>query len=85
MKNVQISFEEALLETVDQYAAEARLSRSALVRDAIRVWIHARKEAAFEAAWIEAAKRNSGADSNVDPNVDDDAWHEVSAQAWADE
>jgi metal-responsive CopG/Arc/MetJ family transcriptional regulator len=36
MKNVQISLDEDLIETVDELAASANLSRSAVVRDALR-------------------------------------------------
>jgi len=43
MKNVQISFDENLLKSVDGLAASTRLSRSAIVREALRRWIKEKK------------------------------------------
>ncbi len=36
MKNVQISFDENLLEEVDRFAASEKISRSAIVRKALK-------------------------------------------------
>ena len=41
MKNVQISFDEDLLHAVDQVAGAIRLSRSAVVREALTRWLSA--------------------------------------------
>ena len=56
MKNIQISFDEDLLETVDELASAAQISRSAIVREALRTWIHDRKIKNFEEEWIAKLK-----------------------------
>jgi metal-responsive CopG/Arc/MetJ family transcriptional regulator len=52
MKNVQISFDEVLLETIDTFAASSQLSRSAVVREAVRAWIRQKRIQEFENEWI---------------------------------
>jgi len=39
MKNVQISFDEQLLKTIDRFATSSKLTRSAVVREAVENWI----------------------------------------------
>jgi metal-responsive CopG/Arc/MetJ family transcriptional regulator len=52
MKNVQISVDETLLKTIDAFAATYQLSRSALVREAVKAWIRQKKIKEFENEWI---------------------------------
>ena len=52
MKNVQISFDEVLLEIIDNFAASSQLSRSAVVREAVRAWIRQKRIQEFENEWI---------------------------------
>jgi len=47
MKNIQISFDETLLEEVDRIAETDRLSRSAIVREALKTWIKQKEIKAF--------------------------------------
>jgi Arc/MetJ-type ribon-helix-helix transcriptional regulator len=76
MKNVQISFDENLLSTVDRIASSANLSRSAVVREALQAWIREREVKQFEEEWIRKLKENP-------PDLDDsDAWIEV--EQWGD-
>ena len=71
MKNVQISFDENLLSTVDQIASSSKLSRSAVVREALKAWIRELEVKKFEEEWIRTLKENP-------PDLDDsDAWIEV--------
>ena len=76
MKNVQISFDEELLETVDDFAASSQLSRSAVVREALKTWIRDQQVKEFEEAWIRKLKENP-------QDEDEDAW--VEANSWSDE
>ena len=77
MKNVQISFDEDLLSTVDHIASSSNLSRSAVVREALKAWIRDREVKQFEEEWIMKLKENP-------PDIDDsDAWIEV--EQWGDE
>ena len=77
MKNVQISFDEDLLSTVDQIAASSSVSRSAVVREALKAWIRDREVKQFEEEWIRKLKENP-------PDIDDsDAWIDV--EEWGDE
>ena len=56
MKNVQISFDEELLDTVDRLSASLQLSRSAVVREALKTWIRQREVKSFEEEWIARLK-----------------------------
>jgi metal-responsive CopG/Arc/MetJ family transcriptional regulator len=54
MKNVQISIDEDTLEHVDRAAAPLGLSRSEVVRQALRQWLRRRTVQKFEEEWISA-------------------------------
>jgi metal-responsive CopG/Arc/MetJ family transcriptional regulator len=77
MKNVQISFDEELLETVDALAASSQRSRSAVVREALKTWIRRQQVEEFEDAWIRKLKENPQEQEEAD------AW--VEANSWSDE
>jgi predicted transcriptional regulator len=77
MKNVQISFDEKLLKTIDRFAASSRLTRSAMVREAVKTWIRQKEIKEFEDDWIQKLKG-----SPVDPD-DSEAW--LKAEKWSDE
>ena len=76
MKNVHVSFEEELLANVDRFAASSPLSRSAVVRDALRSWIPRKQVEAFEDEWIAKLKEN------LQDKEEDEAWLEV--ESWSD-
>jgi metal-responsive CopG/Arc/MetJ family transcriptional regulator len=76
MKNVQIGFDENLLNTVDNIAAASQLSRSAVVREALKNWIRQREILAFENEWIRKLKENP------DEIADSEAW--MDAEYWGD-
>ena len=77
MKNVQISFDEDLLETVDELAASSQLSRSAVVREALKTWIRQREVKNFEDEWIAKLKEKPQELGEAE------AWSE--AESWSDE
>jgi predicted transcriptional regulator len=58
MKNVQINFEENLLNEVDRIASSANLSRSAVVREALRHWLKEKEIREFEEQWITGLRKN---------------------------
>ena len=76
MKKVHISFDEELLARVDRFAASSQLSRSAVVREALRTWIRRKQVEAFEDEWIRKLKE-SPQDQEKDV-----AWLE--AESWSD-
>ena len=77
MKNVQISFDENLLKTVDRLAESSELSRSAIVRAAVKTWIRQRKTKEFEDEWIGKLRENP-------PDLyQSEAW--LDAESWSDE
>jgi len=82
MKNVQISLDEELLATIDDLAASHQLTRSAVVRDALRTWIHRKRVEAFEDEWIAGLKKSPGESESSEP-AEDDAW--LAAESWSDE
>jgi metal-responsive CopG/Arc/MetJ family transcriptional regulator len=77
MKNVQISFDEDLLKTIDQFATTAKLTRSAVVREAVKTWIRQAEIKKFEDAWIQKLK------DNPEDLRDSEAWSK--AEKWGDE
>ena len=76
MKNVQISFDEQLLEEVDRFAANERMSRSAIVRVALKNWLREKEIRQFEEQWIK------GLQENPDEAEAAEAW--IRAQKWSD-
>ena len=76
MKNVQISFDEDLLNEVNSMVASTRLSRSAIVREALRRWIREKKTKKFEDEWIKKLKENP------DDTQEANAW--IKIEQWGD-
>ena len=76
MKKVNISFDENLLRAVDQLAAVYKLSRSAMVRKALRSWIRQQEIREFEEAWVLKLKENP------DDVTDSKSW--LYAEQWGD-
>ena len=77
MKNVQISFDEDLLKTIDQFAASSQLTRSAAVREAVKAWIRQEEIKQFEDEWIRKLNENP------EDTEDSEAW--IKAEKWGDE
>ena len=77
MKNVQISFDEKLLKTIDRFATSSRLTRSAVVREAVKTWVRQKKVKEFEDDWIKKLKESP---EDMD---DSEAW--MKAEEWSDE
>jgi metal-responsive CopG/Arc/MetJ family transcriptional regulator len=77
MKNVQISFDEDLLRTIDQFVTTSQLTRSAVVREAVKTWIRQEEIKAFEDTWIQKLK------DNPEDSEDSEAW--MTAEKWGDE
>jgi metal-responsive CopG/Arc/MetJ family transcriptional regulator len=77
MKNVQISFDEDLLKTIDQFAASSQLTRSAAVREAVKTWIRQEEIKKFEDEWIRKLNENP------QDMEDSEAW--IKAEKWGDE
>ena len=76
MKNVQISFDEDLLNEVNSMVASTRLSRSAIVREALRRWIREKEIKKFEDEWIRKLKENP------DDTQESKAW--IKIEQWGD-
>ncbi len=76
MKNVQISFDKDLLDSVDRFAASEKISRSAIIREALRDWLREKEIREFEQQWIKSIKENP------DHSKDAEAW--INAQQWSD-
>ncbi len=77
MKNVQISLDENLLKTIDRITASDKLSRSAVVREALENWIRQREIREFEEAWIQKLKEIP------DDITDSETW--LQAEQWGDQ
>ena len=77
VKNVQISFDEDLLDAVDEIAESLQLSRSAIVREALKTWIRQKEVKNFEEAWIARLKEKP------QDLGDAEAW--LKAESWGEE
>lgn len=77
MKNVQISFDENLLNTIDNIAASSKTSRSAVVREALKNWIKQKEIKAFENDWIRKLKESPDDRSDTDAWMDAEHWGEI--------
>ena len=77
MKNVQISFDENLLKTIDRITASDKLTRSAVVREALENWIRQREIQEFEEAWIRKLKEIP------DDVTDSETW--LQAEQWGNQ
>jgi|GEM_PF-2157558 len=76
MKNVQISFDERLLKKIDTIAASWRLSRSAIVREALHDWLRKKELTEFEHEWISKLKEQPDDPDQLEP------WRKV--EHWED-
>lgn len=77
MKNVQISFDETLLEEVDRFAASERISRSAIVRKALKHWIKEKEIKEFENDWIRSLQEKPDDSTEVESWVQVQKWEEA--------
>ena len=74
MKNVHISFDEELLASVDRFAASSQLSRSAVVREALKSWIRRKQVGAFENEWIAKLKENPQDQEEDEACLETESW-----------
>jgi Arc/MetJ-type ribon-helix-helix transcriptional regulator len=74
MKNVQISIDEETLRHVDRAAEPLGLTRSEIVRQALRQWLQRRAVQRFEEKWIDAARERP------DDLTETELW--LPAQSW---
>jgi len=74
MKTLQISFEEELLEQIDDLVLKSSLSRDDIVMDAVKHRLKESKIKSFEAAWIEKLKQH--------PDNPEDAEKWIPLQKW---
>ena len=76
MKNVQISFDEDLLEAVDELAASLQLSRSAVVREALKTWVRQTEVKNFEEEWIAKLKEAHQDLSEAEAWAEPESWRD---------
>jgi len=77
MKNVQISFDEGLLDEIDRLAARQQSSRSGVVREALKYWIRQKEILEMEQQWIQKLREN--------PEDLEDAASWAKAEKWEEE
>lgn len=76
MKNVQVTIDEETLARVDGVGRPLGLNRSAIVRQALREWLHRHAVDTFERQWIDALERKPDEASRAA------AWRD--AQSWSE-
>ena len=76
MKSVQITVDEETLSKVDGIGNSLGLTRSEIVRQALREWMSRQAVQAFEQEWIAALRKN--------PDDADRAEDWVGSQSWSE-
>ena len=76
MKNTQISFDEQFLELIDRAAAKTNKTRSAIVREAVRLWLKQKEIDDFEEVWIRKLKEHGESPDSVYDWSEIDQWDE---------
>jgi metal-responsive CopG/Arc/MetJ family transcriptional regulator len=74
MKNVQITIDDETLASVDRAGKPLGLSRSEIVRQALRQWLRRRAVEQFERQWIEALEKKPDEASRADEWLESQAW-----------
>ncbi|MDM8550342.1 hypothetical protein QUF72_09700 [Desulfobacterales bacterium HSG2] len=77
MKEIQISFDEDVLEEIEQIVSTTDISLSDIVGDAVRRWLKGRKIRKFEEEWIEKLRQH--------PDDPEDAEKWLPLQYWSDD
>ena len=76
MKNVQVTIDPDTLARVDRVGKPLGLSRSEIVRQALREWLHRHAVERFEREWIASLQRKPDEASRAD------AWRDL--QSWGE-
>jgi metal-responsive CopG/Arc/MetJ family transcriptional regulator len=74
MRNAQISFDEAFLNTIDKIAAESQKTRSAIVREAIGFWLKQKEIREFENKWIQRLKETNDDTADLEDWSETEQW-----------
>jgi metal-responsive CopG/Arc/MetJ family transcriptional regulator len=74
MKNVQVSIDEETLQHVDRAAAPLGLSRSEVIRQALRQWLRRRAVESFEQEWIAALREEPDDPSRAEAWLSPESW-----------
>jgi len=74
MKNIQVCFDEKILEKLDDAASVSKLSYSDIITEALTQWLKQREIESFENDWIEKLKKN--------PDKSEDAEKWIQCQTW---
>lgn len=74
MKNVQVSIDEETLRNVDRAAEPLGLTRSEIVRQALRQWLHRQAVEGFEQAWIAALRETPDDPSRAEAWLSGETW-----------
>lgn len=74
MKNVQITIDDETLARVDRMGKPLGLNRSAIVRQALRQWLHRQAVEHFERDWIVALDKSPDDAARVDDWIGVQAW-----------
>ena len=76
MKNIQISFDENMLQEIDRAASSLKTSRSAIIRDATKYWLKEKHIKEFERNWINSLKESPDEPEELE------VWTNI--QTWSD-
>jgi metal-responsive CopG/Arc/MetJ family transcriptional regulator len=74
MRNVQITIDDETLARLDRVRKALGLSKSEIVRQALRQWLHRHAVEHFEREWIAALERKPDEAVRADEWIDVQAW-----------
>lgn len=74
MKNVQVTIDAATLSRVDRVSKPLGLTRSAVVRQALKDWLRRHAVESFERDWIRALEERPDDSSRAEPWLDAQSW-----------
>jgi metal-responsive CopG/Arc/MetJ family transcriptional regulator len=74
MRNVQVSIDEETLRNVDRAAEPLGLTRSEIVRQALRQWLHRRAVDRFEQDWIAALQQTPDEATRAEAWLASETW-----------
>ena len=76
MKNVQITVDEETLSKVDGIGNSLGLTRSEIVRQALREWMSRQAVQTFEQEWIAALRKNPDDADRAEDWIGNQSWSE---------
>ncbi|MEZ4525687.1 MAG: hypothetical protein R2941_07190 [Desulfobacterales bacterium] len=77
MQNIQIFFDDRLLQEIDRVVSATHMSRSEIIMNAVSRWLKEKESERLEREWIEKLRQV--------PDNQEDAEKWINVQSWSEE